>query len=73
MGIIRGSFIRLWRTPVKTVFFFLLLALTVALVCAGGNLWKLCGDNLERFEYVPMEGPFSTHGSGNLRKVTKGK
>lgn len=52
MGIIRGSFIRLWRTPVKTVFFFLLLALTVALVCAGGNLWKLCGDNLERFETI---------------------
>ncbi|MDE6406059.1 MAG: hypothetical protein K2M20_10485 [Lachnospiraceae bacterium] len=52
MTTIRSSLIRLLRTPVKTAFFFLLLAFTVALVCAGGNLWKLCGDNLERFETI---------------------
>ncbi len=52
MRIIRSSLSRLWRTPVKTAFFFLLLAFTVALVCAGGSLWKLCGDNLERFETI---------------------
>lgn len=52
MTIIKSSLTRLWRTPVKTFFFFLLLAFTVALVCAGGNLWKLCGDNLERFETI---------------------
>ena len=52
MKIIRSSLIRLVRTPVKTVLFFLLLGFTVALVCAGGNLWKLCGDNLERFETI---------------------
>ena len=32
MRIIRSSLSRLWRTPVKTAFFFLLLAFTVALV-----------------------------------------
>ena len=52
MTTIRNSLIRLVRTPVKTVLFFLLLGFTVALVCAGGNLWKLCGDNLERFETI---------------------
>ena len=52
MKIIRSSLISLVRTPVKTVLFFLLLGFTVALVCAGGNLWKLCGDNLERFETI---------------------
>ncbi|MDE7233043.1 MAG: hypothetical protein K2N37_08235, partial [Lachnospiraceae bacterium] len=52
MKIIRSSLISLLRTPVKTVLFFLLLGFTVALVCAGGNLWKLCGDNLERFETI---------------------
>lgn len=52
MTTIRNSLIRLVRTPIKTVLFFLLLGFTVALVCAGGNLWKLCGDNLERFETI---------------------
>ncbi|MDE6601127.1 MAG: hypothetical protein K2K90_02975 [Lachnospiraceae bacterium] len=52
MTTIRSSLVRLLRTPVKTAFFFLLLAFTVSLVCAGGNLWKLCGDNLERFEKI---------------------
>lgn len=52
MKIIRSSLIRLVRTPVKTILFFLLLGFTVALVCAGGNLWKLCSDNLERFETI---------------------
>ena len=52
MTTIRNSLIRLVRTPIKTVLFFLLLGFTVALVCAGGNLWKLCGDNLERFEMI---------------------
>lgn len=52
MAAIKNSLLGLLRTPVKTVSFFLLLAFTVALVCAGGNLWKLCGDNLERFETI---------------------
>lgn len=54
MATIRSSLTRLVRTPVRTVLFFLLLSFTVALVCAGGNLWKLCGDNLQRFEEVFM-------------------
>lgn len=49
MAAIKNSLLGLFRTPVKTASFFLLFTFTVALVCAGGNLWKLCGDNLERF------------------------
>ena len=52
MAAIRNSLTRLARTPVKTALFFLLLSFTVALVCAGGNLWKLSGDNLRRFEEI---------------------
>ncbi len=52
MAWLRNSLIRLWRTPVKTVFFFLLLTFTVALVCAGGNLRRLCVTNMERFEAI---------------------
>lgn len=54
MVTIRSSLTRLVRTPVKTALFFLLLSFTVALVCAGGNLWKLSGDNLQRFEEIFM-------------------
>ncbi len=54
MAAVRSSLIRLLRTPVRTALFFLLLSFTAALVCAGGNLWKLCGDNLERFEEIFM-------------------
>lgn len=46
---LRNSLVRLWRTPVKTVLFLLLLAFTVALVSAGGSLRKLCSANMERF------------------------
>lgn len=52
MAAIRNSLTRLARTPVKTALFFLLLSFTVALVCAGGNLWKLSGDNVRRFEEI---------------------
>ncbi len=52
MRIATNSLKRLARTPVKTALFFLLLSFTVALVCAGGSLWKLCGDNLRRFEEI---------------------
>ncbi|MDE7232554.1 MAG: ABC transporter permease, partial [Lachnospiraceae bacterium] len=52
MASLRNSLIRLWRTPVKTVLFLLLLAFTVALVSAGGSLWELCGANMERFEDI---------------------
>lgn len=52
MRIIRNSLVRLVRTPVKTALFFLLLSFTTALVCAGGNLWKLCRDNMRRFEEI---------------------
>lgn len=54
MRIIRNSLTRLVRTPVKTALFFLLLAFTTALVCAGGSLWKLNGDNLRRFDEIFM-------------------
>lgn len=48
----RNSLIQLIRTPVRTVLFFLLLTFTVALVCAGANLRKLCVDNMERFAQI---------------------
>ena len=51
---IRNSLTRLLRTPVRTVLFFLLLSFTVALVSAGGSLWKLCRDNLKRFAEIFM-------------------
>lgn len=49
---IRNSLLTLLRTPVKTILFFLLLTFTVALVCAGGNLRRLCAANMERFETI---------------------
>ena len=52
MRIARNTLTRLIRTPVKTALFLLLLSFTVALVCAGGSLWKLCGDNMRRFEEI---------------------
>jgi len=52
MAVIRNSLVRLLRTPVKTALFFLLLAFTVALVSAGGNLKKMCADNMARFEEI---------------------
>ncbi len=52
MAAVKNGFLRLFRTPVKTALFFLLLAFTVALVCAGGNLWKLCADNMAHFEEI---------------------
>ena len=52
MANLRNSMIRLLRTPVKTVLFLLLLAFTVALVSAGGSLWRLCSANMERFEDI---------------------
>ena len=54
MAMIRNSLTRLVRTPVRTTLFFLLLSFTVTLVCAGGSLRKLCGDNLKRFEEIFM-------------------
>ena len=52
MRIARNTLTRLIRTPVKTALFLLLLSFTAALVCAGGSLWKLCGDNMRRFEEI---------------------
>lgn len=52
MAAIKKGLIRLLRTPVRTAFFFLLLTFTVALVCAGGNLRKMCADNMKRFEQI---------------------
>lgn len=52
MAAVKNSLIRLLRTPVRTALFFLLLGFTVALVCAGANLRKLCADNMARFEQI---------------------
>lgn len=52
MAAVKNSLIRLVRTPVKTALFFLLLSFTVALVCLGANLRKLCADNMAHFEQI---------------------
>lgn len=52
MAAVKYGLVRLLRVPVKTALFFLLLSFTVALVCAGVNLRKLCADNMARFEEI---------------------
>lgn len=49
MMILHNSLLRLRRTPLKTLLFFLLITLAAALIATGGGLWKLCRDNTEYF------------------------
>lgn len=50
MMILRKSLLRMKRTPVRTVLFFLLVAMAAALLSTGGGLWKMCRDNMIYFE-----------------------
>lgn len=52
MMIVRKSLFRLRRTPVRTMLFFLLVALASALLATGGGLWQMCSANLLRFESI---------------------
>ncbi len=54
----RNSLRQLWRIPIKTALFFLLLTFSTMMVCIGGNLWSICAQNMERFEDI-----FSTIGT----------
>lgn len=50
--IIRKSLLRLLRTPVRTILFFLLVGFASALLATGGGLWQICSANLLRFESI---------------------
>lgn len=50
MRIIKKSLLRLRRTPVRTMLFFLLVAFATALFAAGCGLWQMCRTNMLRFE-----------------------
>ncbi len=49
-----GSLRQLFRTPVKTVFFFVLLTLTVAFFMLGFNMWSIAQSNISRLEGIFM-------------------
>ena len=48
--VVSNSLKQLKRTPVKTVFFLVLLVLTVALFMLGFNLWTIAGKNIDKIE-----------------------
>ncbi len=50
--IIRKSLLKLRRTPVRTILFFLLVAFASALLSTGGGLWQMCRENMARFEGI---------------------
>lgn len=50
MMVLRKSLLRLWRTPVKTVLFFLLAGMAAALLSTGGSLFQMCRENMIYFE-----------------------
>lgn len=69
--IIKNSMKQLFRTPVKTILFIVLLTLSTVLISLGGNLWKYSRDNLKRFSEL-----FTTIGtveqkSSNLNRVAQ--
>ena len=50
--IVRKSLLKLRRTPVRTILFFLLVGFTSALLSTGGGLWQMCQENMARFEGI---------------------
>lgn len=50
--IVRKSLLKLRRTPVRTILFFLLVGSTSALLSTGGGLWQMCQENMARFEGI---------------------
>ena len=48
--VVSNSLKQLKRTPVKTVFFLVLLVLTVAFFMLGFNLWVIAGKNIDKIE-----------------------
>lgn len=68
--IIKNSMKQLFRTPVKTILFIILLTLSTILISLGGNLWKYSQDNLKRFSEL-----FTTVGTVEQKssKLTRGE
>lgn len=50
--IIKKSLLKLRRTPVRTILFFLLVGFASALLSTGGGLWQMCRENMARFEGI---------------------
>lgn len=50
--IIRKSLLKLRRTPVRSILFFLLVGFASALLSTGGGLWQMCRENMARFEGI---------------------
>ena len=50
--IIKKSLLKLRRTPVRTILFFLLVGFASALLSTGGGLWQMCRENMKRFEDI---------------------
>lgn len=50
--IVKKSLLKLWRTPVRTILFFLLVGFASALLSTGGGLWQMCRENMARFEGI---------------------
>lgn len=48
--VVSNSIRQLMRTPVKTLFFFALLALAIAFLLLGCNLWFIAGNNIRLIE-----------------------
>lgn len=48
--VIKGSLRQLMRTPIKTLFFFVLLILTVTFLMLGFNLWNIVDDNMQKID-----------------------
>jgi putative ABC transport system permease protein len=47
---IRNSFLQLFRTPVKTTLFLVLLTLSAALLALGASLWYVSTANIDNYE-----------------------
>ena len=63
--VVSNSLKQLKRTPVKTVFFLVLLALTVAFFMMGFNLWTIAGKNIDK-----IENTFTTIGTVQQKATT---
>ncbi len=50
--VVRNSIRQLLRTPVKSLFFFVLLILTITFFLIGFNLWSMADQNIARIEHA---------------------
>ena len=66
MMIIRKSLLRLLRTPVRTILFFLLVGFASALLATGGGLWHMCPEGRAdlQCEFAPLRKYIPDHRHG---------